>query len=99
MKKKIHDWVMFTKRTEFPKLGYIIDWCRTQGIPTRIVKHSMHAPILEVPEHFLGKANRVLEEKVTKTGRRSRFGHSRFDDIEDDHAMFVGFEHTKPDFE
>lgn len=53
-------WCLFTKRTNEPKLSAIESMLGKSGIPHRRNGESWHAPILEVPERCLAKANRIL---------------------------------------
>jgi len=76
-------WVMFTKRTEDPKLAFIERVLTSRGIPNRRSGKSFHAPILEVPEDRLEDADKLLGEDYFGDGRR-------FDDIEDDDPVFDG---------
>lgn len=75
--------VLFTKRTEDPKLSYL-EWRLTQaGIPHRRNGESFHAPIMEVDEARFDDAEDILLEKRGKVC---------LDEIEDDAAEFHGFE-------
>lgn len=73
-------WVMFTKRTEDPKLAWIERQLDDLGIPHRRNGASFHAPILEVPEGREAEAWTVLDRRL---GNRRRI-----DDVRDDHPMF-----------
>jgi len=74
-------WVMFTKRTEDPKLGWIEQRLDTLGIPHRRNGSSAHAPILEVAGDREAEAWTVLDQRL-RNGRR-------IDDVRDDHPMFL----------
>lgn len=76
-------WVLFTKRTNYPKLGCLIARCRTKGIKTRIISRSWHAPILEVPSSKLKRAWKLLP--------------GYFDNMADDDPQFIGCELVMPD--
>ena len=52
--------VMFTKRTEEPKLGWLEERLDEAGIPHRRNGSSFHAPILEVEEEHLSAAWEIL---------------------------------------
>lgn len=52
--------VMFTKRTEDPKLSWLEAQLSKAGIPSRRNGHSFHAPILEVREQDLERAWEIL---------------------------------------
>lgn len=67
-------WVLFTKRTESPKLAWLEHQLDEAGIPHRRNGSSFHAPILEVPENRLGAAWSILDP---------------VDDIPDDDPMFT----------
>ena len=54
------DWVMFTKRTDGPKLVWLERVLARVGIPSRRNGHSFHAPILEVPKDKLDAAWEIL---------------------------------------
>jgi hypothetical protein len=56
-----HPWVLFTKRTEDPKLAWLERRLAEAGIPSRRDGYSFHAPILKVPEQCLDKAWAILE--------------------------------------
>jgi hypothetical protein len=77
--KDMKNWVMFTKRTEDPKLAYLEAMLDRQAIPHRRNGESWHAPILEVPENRLDEAWALLSVKI---GKRT------FDDIPDDARIF-----------
>jgi len=53
-------WVLFTKRTDDPKLAWLEARLREVGIPSRRNGHSWHAPVLEVPQDRLDQAWAVL---------------------------------------
>lgn len=74
-------WVLFTKRTDDPKLGWIERQLTLRGIPSHRAGESFHAPILEVPEAYSDAAWALLNERVP--GRRKRV-----DDIADDDPLF-----------
>lgn len=69
------DWVMFTKRTDDPKLAWLAGQLDEAGIPHRRNGWSFHAPILEVPEDRLEDAWAIL---------------TPVDDVDDDDPMFQG---------
>ena len=54
------NWVMFTKRTDDPKLSWLERALERVGIPSRRNGSSFHAPILEVPEEKLDAAWEIL---------------------------------------
>lgn len=56
----INTWTMFTKRTNDPKLTALEELLNEQGIPSRRHGESWHAPILQVPEGYLGMAWEIL---------------------------------------
>jgi hypothetical protein len=53
-------WVTFTRRTNYPKLGYLMSKLKEKDIPHRLDGFSFHAPILKVPEDQLEPAWKVL---------------------------------------
>ena len=57
-----HPWVLFTKRTNDPKLSWIESELKKSGIPYKRDGHSFHAPILKVREPFIWKAWNILED-------------------------------------
>lgn len=67
-------WVMFTKRTNDPKLTWIEEQLDALGIKHRRKGESFHAPILEVPENKLDDAWAFLDP---------------VDEVPDDHPMFL----------
>lgn len=77
----------FTKRTNYPKLGYIIYRLKEQGIACRLNGESWHAPILEVDAAKLGEAWQVLGEK---------HGRYSLDDLRDDNPKFLPFSEERP---
>jgi hypothetical protein len=54
-------WVMFTKRTNEPKLSWLERQLTAAGIPHRRNGQSFWAPILEVPCEYLAKADPILD--------------------------------------
>lgn len=76
------------KRTNYPKLGYIIFRLRELGIDCRLRKNeSFYAPILEVDKEKLPEAWALLGE---------RHGRCALDDIRDNHPKFRRFEDERP---
>lgn len=73
-------WVLFTKRTNEPKLTWLRVRLLERGIPTRIHGASFHAPILEVPEPLQDAANAFLAAPYD--------GRPSLDDIPDDDPLF-----------
>jgi hypothetical protein len=70
----ITDWVLFTKRTDDPKLAWLERRLDEARIPHRRAGWSWHAPILEVPSDRLDDAWKIL---------------TPVDDIEDDDPRFT----------
>ena len=66
--------VVFTRRTNDPKLGWLERRLVASGIASQRDGKSFHAPILEVPEECLNAAWVILDE---------------VDDVPDDDPMFV----------
>lgn len=83
-KERARKWVTFTRRTNYPKLGYLIYCCQNNHIPTRIVTSSAHAPILEVPPSHEEKAWGLLPLVI--------------DNMPDDDPGFEQYANVKPDF-
>ena len=77
------EWVMFTKRTEDPKLAYLEHRLTELGIPHRRSGDSWHAPIMEVLQQDEDRASELLSEKY---GRKKTL-----DDVRDDDPFFYGF--------
>ena len=74
--------VTFTKRTEYPKLGWLIAQLQEQDIPCAIIGDSFHAPILKVLSADEDRAWEILDP---------------VDDIEDDDEGFEGFDPRVPE--
>lgn len=55
------EWVLFTKRTNEPKLSHLERLLTAHEIPHRRRGESFHAPILEVPKADLDAAWRILD--------------------------------------
>lgn len=70
---KKQPWVMFTKRTDDPKLAWLERQLDAASIPHRRNGHSFHAPILEVRLDDLERAWEIL---------------TPVDDIDDDDPRF-----------
>lgn len=66
-------WVLFTKRTEDPKLAWLEVQLTAAGIESRREGHSAHAPILQVHQSDLDAAWKILDP---------------VDELPDDDAMF-----------
>ena len=85
-------WVIFTKRTDAPKLNFLE--CKlTEGkIPHKRDGESWHAPILMVPAEYIPAAEMMLAKNARKSyGLRVRHGIS-LDDVPDDHRDFEGYQ-------
>ena len=67
-------WVLFTKRTEEPKLCWLENKLSKARIQWRRRGRSFHAPILEVHEEDLERAWKILTPRI--------------DDMDDDSPMF-----------
>jgi len=80
-------WTTAFRRTNFPKLEYLIQRLKDAGVPCRLNGESAHAPILEVPEECADTAWDLLSEK---------FGDLTLDDAEDDHPHFTKFGSVRP---
>ena len=75
------DFVTFTKRTNYPKLGYLIHLLDEREIDSRLDGHSWHAPILKVRRGDLDSACALLDP---------------IDNIPDNDPRFSGYENTIP---
>lgn len=98
--------VTFCKRTDYPKLGYLIYRLKEMGIPCRFASNenglirSFHAShILEVDEVHLEKADALLSEKWNQRGEPSSRGRTRLDDLDDDHTAFFPYRDEVPEAE
>jgi hypothetical protein len=83
--------VVFTKRTDYPKLGYLIHRLNEAGIPSVQHGDSFHAPLLWVRKDCEERADAILKEKASPRARRS------LDDVPDDDRRFEEYANTKPD--
>lgn len=72
-------WVTFTKRTDGPKLAWIEGQLDRLSIAHRRNGESFHAPILEVDEADLDRANEILFMET---------GAGTVDDMPDDHPRW-----------
>jgi hypothetical protein len=54
------DWMLFTKRTDDPKLSWLERKLTSNGIISRRNGHSFHAPILEVDKADWDEAWKIL---------------------------------------
>jgi len=79
-------WVLFTKRTEDPKLAWIEGQLQKLGIPSRRNGASFHAPILEVPEEHHQAADAWLQ---TPVDAHENGDNRTIDDVDDDDPMFL----------
>lgn len=75
-------WVTFTKRTDDPKLSHLESLLDKAGIRHRRHGESWHAPILQVRENNLEKADAILASDVFGDG-------TVYDDIPDDDPVFA----------
>lgn len=83
--------VVFTKRTERPKLGYLIHLLNEAGIPSIEAGNSWHGPLLRVAKEDEERAWALLSTKMTPRSRKT------LDDIEDDDPRFFQFRNVQPD--
>jgi len=82
------NFVLFCKRTDYPKLGYIIQRLNDEGIPCLMEGRSFHADhCLYVFKPYEKEAWNVLDEK------RGRY---RLDDVRDDHPSFLPYQDVEP---
>jgi len=90
-------WVRFTKRTNFPKLGYLMHRLKAARIPCRLSRYeSFHAPILEIAGFAEPAAWAILEERYTLSGKASPRGSVTLDDLPDDARCFDMFADETP---
>lgn len=94
--KRFNEWIErttvgITKRTEYPKLGYIIHRYNEAGIPSILHGQSRDAPILRVPKEYEDRAWDILGEKMTPRAKKT------LDDIRDDDPRFMAFYNVTPD--
>jgi hypothetical protein len=56
------NYIQFTKRTNYPKLGWLIKSCKSQGLRVRVLRkeRSFHAPISVVHKDDEDKAWEIL---------------------------------------
>jgi len=81
-------YVTFTRRTDFPKLGYIIDRLNELNIPSVLHGDTFHADhILWVPESRHEEAWAILDDK---------WGDDRLDDVPDDDPSFEEYALVRP---
>jgi hypothetical protein len=82
------NWALLCKRTNYPKLGYIIHRLKSEKIACRFNGESWHADYrLEVEASREADAWKILRE---------RHGRYRLDDVRDDHPKFLPYEEQKP---
>jgi hypothetical protein len=79
------------KRTDFPKLGYIIHRFNEAGIPSILWGESWHAPILRVHKDYADQAWDILGEKKSKRSKKT------LDDLADNLSIFSEYGRTVPD--
>ena len=103
---KSQHWHRLCKRTEYPKLGYIIHRLHEEGIPCSFdyaedgrEVHSWHADhILLVSESHKDEAWDIMSEKWSKAaGKRSNKGRTTLDDMPDDHPAFADYHDVDPE--
>jgi hypothetical protein len=81
-------WTQFTKRTNYPKLGYIIKRLKDKRIACRFNGESWHAPILDVDDSKFKEALAILGER--------HYNKFTLDDARDDHPKFFDYRDEKP---
>ena len=86
--KMMNEWVaakfeQFTKRTDYPKLGYLINRLNDLGIASIVYGNSFHAPILYVEKGKLDEAWSVLNRFI--------------DELDDDDPSFAAYADEQPD--
>jgi len=102
---KEQKWETLCKRTDYPKLGYIIHRLKQAGVPCKFETDergrrigSFHASnILLIDEDHADAAWELMGEKWSKTrGVASSSGRTSLDDMPDDHPAFRGYMDEKP---
>ena len=73
----------FTKRTDYPKLGWLIHQLNEAGVASIVHGWSFHAPVLWVEKAKLDLAWLILD--------------ARTDEIDDDDPAFAPFADVQPD--
>jgi hypothetical protein len=92
-------WETLCRRTEYPKLGYIIYRLKQAGVPCKFAGYgSFHASnILLVDEAHADAAGEIMAEKWSKNrGVASDRGRTTLDDMPDDHPAFQEYSDEKP---
>ncbi len=87
-------WVLFTKRTNEPKLSYLEARLDQAEIKHKREGKSFHAPCLYIEEQGQDRAWAILSEKWTRHG--SAMGHNpraktELDEIRDDDPRFAPY--------
>lgn len=99
------DWETLCKRTDYPKLGYIIYRLKLAGIPCQFETDengnrigSFHADnILQVAADRAEDAWKIMGEKWSKaSGAASSRGRTTLDEMPDDHPAFRGYMGERP---
>jgi hypothetical protein len=99
------NWETLCKRTDYPKLGYIIHRLKQAGVPCKFETDeqgrrvgSFHASnILLIDEAHADAAWEIMGEKWSKaTGKPSSRGRTTLDDMPDDHPAFRGYADETP---
>lgn len=94
------NWQLLCKRTDYPKLGYIIHRLRKLGIATRFSGRSFHAEhILEVDAERFGEAWALLGENMRSPLAALAGRKVTLDDMPDDHPLFYDYRDVQPDHE
>lgn len=90
-------WTHFTRRTDWPKLGFILAECRRLNIPTRRAPiDSMHGPIIDIPAELEHAADAILSMRCRIDGKPSPRGRFTLDDIADDAPYFHAYAQVQP---
>ena len=83
------NFVLFCKRTDYPKLGYIIHRLNEAGIASILHGRSFHAPCLYVAKDCEDAAWGILSAPY--------HGKTSLDDLPDDLGFFRCYTDTQPD--
>jgi hypothetical protein len=82
-------WVLFTKRTNDPKLSWIEESLAGMGIPSRRNGDSFHAPILEIREQDEERAWEWLSSPFDGEIDPATGKEQTIDDVPDDDPVFA----------
>ncbi len=104
MPRKTVKWETLCRRTNYPKLGYLIYRLKRMGIKCRFARcakglsRTFHADrILEVQSDLFDEAWRLLGERWSTIGvEPNPRGRTTLDDMPDDHWVFKQHKEERP---